>query len=135
MSSMKREYSKCLSMLICTSDSVSAWMVTAVFAALAVAEPRVGLGICRVSPFLPTIDILLTRLARTRFFLYAAMISSDHSSGINVAALVLFTMEVLPPGYATLAMIISYKAIVHDPQRMLCGFLPLMTYTCQGQFA
>jgi hypothetical protein len=48
-------------------------------------------------------DILLTRLAKTKFFSYEAIISSDQISGMKVAALVLSTN---PPvaGYVEVAI-------------------------------
>ena len=58
-----------------------------------------------MSPFLPLKDILRTRFARTKFALYAATTSSLQISGINLSAAVLLTIDVLPPGYVTAAMI------------------------------
>ena len=77
--------------------SVAAINVTAVDAALTEAAPLVGLGILIVSPFLPLKDIFLNTFAATKCFLYAATTSSDHISGMKVAAVVTVTAGV---GYA-----------------------------------
>ena len=77
MSSIRREYSKCRSMLIVSPTSVPCWMrVTCVSAAFSEALPRSGVGTRTVSPFLPRCCSLRTRPAVTRLDLYAAITSS-----------------------------------------------------------
>src|SRR6185369_9866654 len=72
-------------------------VVTTVFADLADAAPRVGLGSVTLSPFLPFTLSVRTSEARTMFFLYAAMISSIHRSGMKPDVFRSETMTLEPP--------------------------------------
>src|SRR3990167_11379683 len=85
MSSIRCESSQCAVRSTLTQVPDAALRMTPVSDAFDEAVARPGVGTVMLSPRLPLTESLRTRVASTRFFLCAAMISSDHKSGTKPA--------------------------------------------------